>query len=166
LREGSDRAAAVLGALYAHYAVNNLIEAHLEDAPKKALEELTSSDGPLYSFGSAILLCWAMGLIDEESKRQLNTIRNIRNTFAHSYKPVTFETQSVIDSCLSFKIKDEDFPDLSGLEAGLAARLRYLAAVFTESLALQRKINAKMNRRHAQLKRKLKRLESKLREHR
>jgi hypothetical protein len=54
---------------------------------------------PLSSFSAKILIAYALGIIDNEYKSQLDRFRSIRNVFAHAVKPVDFETDIIAAEC-------------------------------------------------------------------
>lgn len=61
------------------------------------LPHLFRADGPLGSFAGKTRVCYAMELIDELTYRDLNTVRTIRNEFAHSYAEAKLANTSVRD---------------------------------------------------------------------
>jgi hypothetical protein len=56
------------------------------------------------TFSAKILACRALGLIGEELATDLNTIRKIRNNFAHSTNVARFEDQSTVDLVRNLKL--------------------------------------------------------------
>jgi hypothetical protein len=92
----SDRAAAVLGA--------SLLDARLENLFKVKLigdtDSLLGINRPLSTFSSRINLALALQWIDSETADDLNTIRDIRNDFAHHLDhELSFETTSIANRC-------------------------------------------------------------------
>lgn len=73
-----------------------MIIRHLKNDDVDTLEELYEHGGPLSSFYSQIHLAYALGLFDKKIKRDLNTVRTIRNVFAHAAKPVSFKTDRIL----------------------------------------------------------------------
>lgn len=61
---------------------------------------LLDNNGPLTTFSSRIELSYLLGLIGEQTRRDLNLIRKIRNEFAHTSNPISFETESIRNRCL------------------------------------------------------------------
>jgi len=100
IRRGSDRSAAILVALHTQDDVTRLVCSNLEGLFDEGLmKELMKQNAPLGSFYSATLLAFAMGLIDETTKKQLNLIRDIRNAFAHALRPISFKTPEIVEAC-------------------------------------------------------------------
>ena len=54
------------------------------------------SSGPLGSFAAKIDLALLTGLLTEDAHSDLNTMRRIRNVFAHELKPTQFDTNDQI----------------------------------------------------------------------
>lgn len=58
-----------------------------------------NSGAPLSSMSAKILIANAMGILGDEPCAQLDRIRTIRNTFAHSMKPLDFSNPAVQKEC-------------------------------------------------------------------
>ena len=102
----SDRACAVLGAA--------LLDAKLEDLFRERFlayqDELLGNSGPLGSFSSRIRLACALAWISEDARHDLDVIRDIRNTFAHSFDhELSFIDQSVAARCSNLRSLKELF---------------------------------------------------------
>lgn len=96
LAEESDRACGVLGAA--------LLDARLEDLFRRKLQhehdELLGPSRPLGSFSARIRLASSLCWIDADTTSDLNTIRSIRNDFAHSFDhALAFSDRSISDRC-------------------------------------------------------------------
>ena len=104
-QDETDRAAAVLGPAMLDQLLKELIDASLvsDDLAKK----LTGKMMPVGTFSARITLSQAMGLISASEAKDFHRMREIRNSFAHELHGLSFETQSVRDSCRNFKIIDE-----------------------------------------------------------
>jgi hypothetical protein len=53
----------------------------------------------LGSFSSKIRLCYVLSLISKEQRDHLNTMREIRNHFAHTIGPASFDDSLVASAC-------------------------------------------------------------------
>ncbi|GMO96259.1 MltR family transcriptional regulator [Bradyrhizobium sp. TM239] len=91
-----DRAAAIVAAAF--------IERHLELALKARLvqddtylKDMFRSSGPLGSFSSKIRMAYLLGICSKETTRDLETIKNIRNAFAHDVLIAGFDNQRIND---------------------------------------------------------------------
>jgi len=92
----SDRACAILGAA--------LLDAKLENLFNKRLcgfhDELLSSTGPISTFSAKIRIANALAWISDTIQKDLDTIRGIRNEFAHSFDyELSFQNESINDRC-------------------------------------------------------------------
>lgn len=130
-RKESDRACAVLGAA--------LVDARLESLFWRRLgsdhKELLASARPLGSFSSRIRLARALGWITEQIRRDLDTIREIRNDFAHSFDhELSFAHPTVIDRCNALRVAralHEGFDSAAEKSAGFSPQaIRAMQAVF------------------------------------
>jgi hypothetical protein len=75
-----------------------LLRANLAPDPKGA-DRLLRTDGPLGSFAAKVSLAYSLGLIGPDMRDDLDTIRSIRNEFAHFRSGVSFRDQSVRSRC-------------------------------------------------------------------
>lgn len=94
--QSGDRAAAIVAAAF--------LEDHLAIALKKRfqqdekiLNEIFRSSGPLGSFSAKINLAFLIGLCSQEACKELHTIKDIRNEFAHKGLTRDFNSQRVRD---------------------------------------------------------------------
>lgn len=96
----SDRACAVLGAA--------VLDAKLEDLFRRTLrcfhERLLKNTCPLGTFSARILVARALEWINEDAQIDLDTVRGIRNDFAHSFDHnLSFEDKSVSGRCKNLR---------------------------------------------------------------
>jgi mannitol operon repressor len=87
----TDRAAAILGAAMLDDILAEILGSFL--VPSKISENLLT--GPLESFSSRTDAAYALGFIDEAEHKELRILGQIRNKFAHSWRTLTFETDSI-----------------------------------------------------------------------
>jgi len=123
---GSDRAAAILVAAALEPYLETLILVHM---PNRDVDiALTENGGPLATFSNKIYLAYAMGLIDEITRTDLNIIRNIRNVFAHAMGHVSFANPEIQQECNKLKT-DAVYkkPYLGSDQSAPPDRQRYLA---------------------------------------
>ncbi len=122
LNDESDRAFAILGAA--------LLDAKLEELFRRKLrafrDELLGNTSPIGTFSARIRIACAAGWISDDVRIDLDTIRAIRNDFAHSFDHnLSFADQSVVDRCRNLRTA-EAF--LKGYEAAAAAPNRNLSS--------------------------------------
>ncbi|WP_324026552.1 hypothetical protein QSV08_03280 [Maribacter sp. BPC-D8] len=104
-----------------------IIAAYIEDVLKEVLEikliggqkhkrELFNFNGPLGTFSSKIMMSFSIGLINSEEQFEINTIRKIRNEFAHTSNIIDLETQKINNLINGLKFHPNDIPNLSNKE--------------------------------------------------
>jgi len=85
---GSDRVAVIISATTVQEGLAQLIISHLSRSDSKTHDELFGVEGPLSTFSNLIRIAYAMGLVTVAMKTDLNSIRRIRNVFAHGLRPL------------------------------------------------------------------------------
>jgi len=96
----SDRGIIILSATMLEAAVGALLRSNLlADS-----HGLLSSELRGITFSQCIELSYGMGLISKDERRDLNTIRHIRNQIAHSITGGGFSTDSIKDRCLNLTL--------------------------------------------------------------
>ena len=109
------------------------------DAKKDTL--LLSDEGPLSSFWAKIHLAFALGLINRQIRDELDAIRIVRNSFAHSLMKMTFNTKAVRDVCNDltqyWKLT------IAGGGGARKPKDRYIASVIYITKVLKSQITAK-----------------------
>ena len=107
LQEESDRGSALLAVSY--------LENELESAIRRMLVEGRVCDkvfrGILSNFASKINMAYVLGIISKQQMENINKIKNIRNSFGHSYTKLGFDDDKIKRECLKLRYKYEDYPD-------------------------------------------------------
>ena len=86
-----------MGCSYLDQQLKSTIGAFLiKSSDKDAL--LNGFNAPIGTFSARIKMAFCLGLITDEERSDANTMRKIRNEFAHDHK-ASFEDQSIIDLC-------------------------------------------------------------------
>jgi hypothetical protein len=107
----SDRAMAVLMAATLEDTLRDWILSHLrQDLDPDDLNRLFGAEGALGTFSSKTMVAYALTIIGPVTQHDLNLIRNVRNQFAHSRRPLKFGIKEVADVCDHLR-----FPDLPGV---------------------------------------------------
>ncbi len=100
LAKETDRACAVLGAAWLDARLEELLRRRL----KHDVDELLRPGRALQSFSARIRLARSLCWIDEATGYDLDTIRTIRNDFAHSFDhSLGFESQSIAARCRTLR---------------------------------------------------------------
>jgi DNA-binding MltR family transcriptional regulator len=103
LVEESDRGCVLVGAAILEKRLEDIFR-HVFDhngIARKFQDALFDANGPLGTFSSKIKLAYSLGLIARTTYKDLDTVRRIRNDFAHSIHKVDFigsEVSVVIES--------------------------------------------------------------------
>lgn len=104
---GSDRALAVLYSSLVEVLIKRLLNAKIRsELNSDDRDRLFGPQGPVGTFSSRIIVAYAFGLIGPDTRFNLDLIREIRNVFAHSRKPLSFDTKQVRAACAHLKIPD------------------------------------------------------------
>jgi DNA-binding MltR family transcriptional regulator len=103
LSKESDRGATLMAAAYIDDKLAELIKKYLIKDRKKILDSLFNFNGAVGTFSSRANLAYCLGLIPENIYDDINTLRNIRNVFAHESSFLTFESEKIKPLCHTFK---------------------------------------------------------------
>ena len=96
IESGSDRSVAIVCSAYVEDQLTAALKSKMED-DEVVLREMFRSSGPLGSFSAKINIGYLFRLYEKEVKRELDTIKEIRNSFAHIAKTRTFDSQRIRD---------------------------------------------------------------------
>ena len=90
LKNASDRAAVILAATYVDETLFEAIVDALElDA--STVDELTGNNGPLGTFSNRVMFAHSVGMIGDQTKRDLTIVRKLRNVAAHDLESFVLE---------------------------------------------------------------------------
>jgi hypothetical protein len=98
LRDESDRAVGIIAGSALESALLHAIQRRLHNHPV-ALKSLFRPSGPLGPFSNKIDLGYVMGVYGKKTYRDLITIKDIRNTFAHDLSINSFSDQKIKALC-------------------------------------------------------------------
>lgn len=143
--QGNDRACAIV--------VAAIIEEHLELVLKKRLVANLANHDPLFdgsyaplsSFSAKIDMACRIGLVSDKFARDLHLIRRIRNVFAHSFTPLTFESPDISNRVRELdnshgifeRSKEKRFPLKGRFDASMKGHFLLAAAWMTRNLIEQ-----------------------------
>lgn len=142
-----DRTTAIMGATFVEYglqvAITRRMPSDADDPEFKYLFGTDTEFAPLSDFSSKIKMARALGIISKDEKSQIDCIRSIRNAFAHTMSPISFQTGEIASFFEDLKILEDSvaFKDvvdafsqkysLLGMTPGTKAnRMLYAQAVF------------------------------------
>ncbi len=96
-------------------------------------DNLFGINAPMSSFDSKIRMSYALGIIGSEMRKNLDVIRSVRNAFAHSQIPITFETKEVSNAAALLRKPDlvhanliEDTVFAHDWEISITTRMKFI----------------------------------------
>ena len=95
LQHESDRGVALLGAAYLDTALKSLLEASFAGGKTVIDKLLNNPNAPLGTFSSRIAIAYGLGHIGVNYFQTLESIREIRNYFAHFRRRLSFEDPEI-----------------------------------------------------------------------
>ena len=141
--DGSDRSAAIIAASMLEIALRKAVNSHFRPLTEDEYRKIFYDESaPLGSLGSLSRVSYALGISDLENYKRLNSIRKIRNAFAHSIKPILFSNEIVKKEMSVFpkqaKVSKEKIEEL-GFDFSKVSHEKslYLATCFLMAIALE-----------------------------
>lgn len=107
LKDEADRSAAIIAATFVEDRLTRKLKANLRDdtsTKETARRELFRSTGPLGVFATKIRMGFMMRFYGGIAYKDLTTIKEIRNKFAHSMDVLSFQTTEIVNLCKNLKI--------------------------------------------------------------
>ena len=92
--------------------------------------EIFKDYGPLSTFKAKVDIAFALGLYDRKIRKDLHTVRRIRNKFAHSSEPMGFDHNQVADECR--KLDTKAGQDSDGLRERYLTYLREIGKLLLQ----------------------------------
>jgi DNA-binding MltR family transcriptional regulator len=120
LGKETDRGKCLTSASYFEYQLGHIIDKKLV-GDNKIKVKLFDFNGPLGTFSARIDMAYYLGLIGKEAKRDLHTLRKMRNVFAHDYSAITFDDKPICNLCNEFYYNYLDRQKNKNLENFLSA---------------------------------------------
>jgi hypothetical protein len=107
LHEKDDIHLAIMGVALVEARLDNLLVRWLARNDSAFMNRLFESPGPMSSFSNKILTAEAFGVIRTALADELNSMRTIRNAFAHAKLPITFDDRPVSGEVDKLKMLEE-----------------------------------------------------------
>lgn len=123
LSEESDRGAAILAAANFEEWLGSIISGYFAKLNSELKRKLFEN-GTLSTFSAKIDFGFALGFYDKDTLNKLHVIKKIRNKFAHSTKPMRFESDSILSM-----YRKLDKGDTSNSDNPRTRYLKYLVQV-------------------------------------
>ncbi len=110
LNKESERGAVLISVSYLERQLREIVSAFLckGDASSRLLEGFNA---PLGTLAARATSAAALGLISAPEYRDLETIRKIRNQFAHDHR-TSFSDQGIVDRCRNLAFSAKDYGDV------------------------------------------------------
>jgi DNA-binding MltR family transcriptional regulator len=109
----TDRGAALISIAYLEERLSRAIRAGFRDAIEEAKfdgstveKRLFEGSGPLATLSAKIDYAFAVGFYGPVSYRELHLLRRVRNDFAHSADPLSFESPGIVDRCNELQLPE------------------------------------------------------------
>lgn len=113
LKGTSDRALVLICCAVLDTQLEELLSEFLIEGYEKQKKELFTHNGSLGTFSNKIEMAFFCGIISSHEKNIINTMRRIRNKFAHEIEILNLEEQSVKDLCMNLSIPEKMYvPDI------------------------------------------------------
>ena len=106
-QDETDRGAALVGAALIDSRLDRILSSHLIEC-KEAKELIEGGNACLSTLSAKSKLCYCLGLITSLEFCEIETIRKIRNEFAHQVHGLDFHNQRVRDLCNNLKANTPD----------------------------------------------------------
>jgi DNA-binding MltR family transcriptional regulator len=98
-------------------------------------DELFTGYGPLSTLSAKASLAGLLGLMGPDMRHDMALVRKIRNNFAHTYTPLSFESKKIAAICKSLKLQTKLADDLEH-HVGTGAKGRFIRSVLKISILL------------------------------
>jgi hypothetical protein len=103
-QSGSPIVTAILGQALVEHNLEEIIRTRFKNKDDASWGRMTGDNGPLSSFSQKIIMGHALGIYKEDTRINLNIIKNVRNVFAHSKKIISFDNTLISNELGQFKI--------------------------------------------------------------
>jgi len=106
LLQQTDRGAALIAVAYVEERLKAAIKTRMSD-DKNIQKNMFKNSGPLGTLSAKIDLAFLMGIYEKEIHKMLDTIREIRNEFAHTPHPRNFNSERIKALCNNIEFKSK-----------------------------------------------------------
>ncbi|MFT3722659.1 MAG: hypothetical protein QM773_03650 [Hyphomonadaceae bacterium] len=104
IKNQSDRGAGIVAGSFLDATLQLALHSYFAAEPAREL--LENIGGALSTFSSRIIVGAALGLYSPAIRKRIDTIRHIRNAFAHTLKPIGFDEPAIADACAGLPLLD------------------------------------------------------------
>jgi hypothetical protein len=128
----SDRAAAILGAVFLEAHLGQLISSFLIEECSET-DSLLEAERPLGTFSARVRAAYCMGLISADEYHDLNLIMQIRYLFANRIGKIAFTDNGIREKCFMLRIPNHVL--LPGVTRTPRQLYVFSSAILTQHLA-------------------------------
>jgi len=121
----TDQAVALVNTVALERTLEQTILNRMVPLSKAETTELFVGMAPLSSLSAKIKIAYAMGIIGEKGKKDMDLVKDIRNQFAHSFHELSFETPEVSSACFKLTVPDHASQMGRILEPEILGKARY-----------------------------------------
>jgi len=104
IEDQTDRAAALVAFAFLEDRLTETLIAKMKNRDSEIVSRMFKGIGPLGTFAAKNDLAFSLGLYPKSVHRELITIKDIRNKFAHAAERVTFESQAIKALCMNLSL--------------------------------------------------------------
>ncbi|MBX3402590.1 MAG: hypothetical protein KF699_04165 [Phycisphaeraceae bacterium] len=134
----TDRGAAIVGVSYLDTQLERLFQRVFVSSRSHGRQLLKGPGAPVGTYSSRIDMAFALALIGSQQQKHLHVFRKIRNLFAHSFEPLSFDENAII-----VETKKLELPKVPpGLLSNASSRTRFEFAVTFEMSRLEGQIES------------------------
>lgn len=130
LNTENDRTVALVCSTLIEEALKDAILSRMVQLSRDDSDKLFSGYAPLASMSAKTLIAFALGIIGKKTRQNLQTLRAVRNAFAHARAPLTFDTIEVAAACKHLNVgsqfAEEPPKQLLEMIEGPGMRQRYI----------------------------------------
>jgi mannitol operon repressor len=133
----TDRGVALVSVSYLDTLLESLVcsRSSIDESKIKSLG-IFDQNGPMDTFSNKIKICYLFGLLNDMEQQDLNTIRKIRNEFAHQLSGLNFDTPSIADRCRNLYASSIDGQPSSARNCFVKAAVRIMVDLQIRATAL------------------------------
>ena len=115
LKKGSARSVAILASAQVEAELSLAVLSSLKRIDKGTVSALIGAaegHGALTTFYQCIHVGFALGLYNEDLRDDMNTVRKIRDVFAHARRPIDFNEPEILEACHKLKSTEYALADV------------------------------------------------------
>lgn len=153
---------AIIGQSLIENDLDDLLRDHFHRSDDRTWAMLTQDNGPISAFHSKAVAAYAFGICDDAIFDAINRVRKIRNYFAHSKVPSSFDQQAIREEFRKLAAPDHKKKGLCRLfdlvriygdetSASLNPETGYVLLCLTVSNELTRRKRSRLNARKSRL---------------